>query len=211
MRSPEVSIHFALCSFVRHKSGADLPLTQFVAVEGARLVFANAQFFLNLSVSRRSCASICRTFFIISGVLLVDGRPERASVVSFSSRKRLNHSILFRSRLPSRTPAPTFHASPLQSFPQFVAELDVCTLLHCAVTLPLILSTFNWQQLLNCRSHAVYSASWILPMSLKNHAHARTHMRQAAIQIWHHSPNFLDTSYIGLLFTYKETTYFLSL
>ena len=33
----------------------------------------------NLSVSRRSCASIGRTFSIISGVLLVDGRPERGS------------------------------------------------------------------------------------------------------------------------------------
>ena len=32
---------------------------------------------INLSVSRRFCASICRTFSIISGILLVYGRPER--------------------------------------------------------------------------------------------------------------------------------------
>ena len=46
---------------------------------------------INLSVKPRSCASI---FVEHSGVLLVDGRPERgsSSVVSFPSRKRLNHS-----------------------------------------------------------------------------------------------------------------------
>ena len=49
---------------------------------------------INLSVNRRSCASIYRISSIISGVLLVDGRPEcgPSSVVSFFSRKRLNHS-----------------------------------------------------------------------------------------------------------------------
>ena len=33
------------------------------------------------------------------------------------------------------------------SFPEFVADRDVCTLLHCAVTLPLTLTMFNWRQL----------------------------------------------------------------
>ena len=49
---------------------------------------------INLSVSHRYCASICHTFSIISGVLFVDGRPERGStsVISFPSQKRLHHS-----------------------------------------------------------------------------------------------------------------------
>ena len=83
---------------------------------------------INLSVSRRSCASICRTFSIISGVLLVDGRPERgsSSVVSIPSQKCFNRSKhIFCSWLPSRTPDE--HFTRLCSFPQF----DVCTLLHC--------------------------------------------------------------------------------
>ena len=52
---------------------------------------------INLSVSRWFCTIICCTFSVISGVLLVDGRPERGSslVVSFPSRKRLNHSPIF--------------------------------------------------------------------------------------------------------------------
>ena len=48
---------------------------------------------INLSNSHCSYASICCTFSIISGILLVDGWPEHSSssVVSFSSWKRLNH------------------------------------------------------------------------------------------------------------------------
>ena len=38
------------------------------------------------------------------------------------------------------------------SFPEFIAELHICTLLHCAVTLPLTLTMFSWLQ-------SVYSAS----------------------------------------------------
>ena len=55
------------------------------------------------------------------------------------------------------------------SFPQFVAELDICTLLHRAVILPLTLTTFDWPQ-------SVCSACCVsILMSLKNHTHARIH------------------------------------
>ena len=61
------------------------------------------------------------------------------------------------------------------SFPQFVAEL-ACTLLHTAVTLPLTLTTFIWPQSVYTAGHkqCMLCVS-ILPMFLKNHAHARTH------------------------------------
>ena len=39
------------------------------------------------------------------------------------------------------------------SFPKFVAELDVCMLLHCAVTLPLTQTTFNWPQSVYTAGH----------------------------------------------------------
>ena len=39
------------------------------------------------------------------------------------------------------------------NFPQFVAKLDVCTLLHCTVTLPPTLTTFNWPQSVFAAGH----------------------------------------------------------
>ena len=39
------------------------------------------------------------------------------------------------------------------SFPQFVAEVDVCTLLHCAMTLPLTMTTYNWPQSVDTAGH----------------------------------------------------------
>ena len=73
------------------------------------------------------------------------------------------------------------------SFPQFVAELDVCTLLHCAVTL----SNTDYVQLaavgLNCRSHAVHAVRRLSPCLWRT-----MHMRQVAVQVLNHSPNFLD-------------------
>ena len=41
---------------------------------------------------------------------------------------------------------------PLQ-FPQFVAEIDVCMLLHCALILPPTMTTFNWPQSVYTGSH----------------------------------------------------------
>ena len=93
---------------------------------------------INLSVSRWSCASICRTFSIISGALLVGGRPEHGSSQSFPSLRESVWTIrkhISCSRIPSRTPAPTFHAYPLQFSP--ICRKTLClniTPLRCDTT-----------------------------------------------------------------------------
>ena len=81
--------------------------------------------------------------------------PNVAHPQSFPSLHKSIWTIrkhIFCSQLPSHTTAPTFHISLLQ-FSQLVAELDVCTLLHCTVTLPLTLTMFNWQQSVYTASH----------------------------------------------------------
>ncbi|GBN34534.1 hypothetical protein AVEN_249887-1 [Araneus ventricosus] len=57
-----------------------------------RLIFNSSA--IILKDSRRPSASICRTHSMLSGVVLVGGRPERGSSLtsSFPSLKRLNHS-----------------------------------------------------------------------------------------------------------------------
>ena len=129
VKSPEVSIRFAFCSSVslcgkNREQIFRLPKSSRTMVYDGCLLIPN-------SSSRRSCASIFHTSSIIFRVLLVDGRPERgsSSVVSFPPVHLHQHFTRFR-----------------WSFPQFVAELDVCMLLHCAMTLLLTLTTFNWPQ-----------------------------------------------------------------
>ncbi|GBM87537.1 hypothetical protein AVEN_21992-1 [Araneus ventricosus] len=58
----------------------------------SRLIFNSSA--IILKDSRRSSASIRRTRSMLSGVVLVGGRPERGSSLtsSFQSLKRLNHS-----------------------------------------------------------------------------------------------------------------------
>ena len=123
--------------------------------------------------------------------------PNMAPPQSFPSLREnawTIHKHILCSQLPSRIPAPKFHAVRC-SFPQFVADLDICTLLHCAVTLPLTLTTFNWPQ-------SVYSADHMQSMltskcrfspCLWRIMRMRAHMRQVAVKIWHHLPNVLDT------------------
>ena len=131
-----------------------------------------------------SCASIYSTFSFISVVPLVDGWPEHGSslVVSFSSWKRKH---IFCSQLPSHTPAPTFHVSPLPFSPicSRTRYLHVA-LLGCDTT-----SHTDYVQMaadgLHCRSHAVHAVCWFSPCLWRT-----MHMCQVAIQIWHHSPNF---------------------
>ena len=95
--------------------------------------------------------------------------PERgsSSVVSFPSRKR---KYIFCARLP---PVHLHHhfMRLCCSFPQFVAEL-VYTLLHCAVTLPLTLTTFNWPQ-------SVYTAGHMQSMLCVYSPHVSKHGRLA--------------------------------
>ena len=60
------SFYFLLvCERVRHKSGADFPLTQIILEDGVRramsLLIPNSSA-INFSVSRRFCVNICRTF-----------------------------------------------------------------------------------------------------------------------------------------------------
>ena len=62
------------------------------------------------------------------------------------------------------------------SFIQFVAELDVCTLLHCAVTLPLTLTMFNYCSQFTLQFTCSPCCVSILSMSLKNHAYSHTHV-----------------------------------
>ena len=94
----EVSIRFAFCSSVslcgtNQEQIFLLPKSSQTMVYAMSLLMPKSSI-INLNISRRSCASICRTFLIISGVLLVCGRPEccSSSVISFPSRKHLNHS-----------------------------------------------------------------------------------------------------------------------
>ena len=174
---------------------------------------------INLSVCRRSCASICRTFSIISGILLVNGRAECGSsscpippqsilasvadlVPAFVALSQSCLGFCLSMAGPNVAHPQSFppfakafepfvntffahsfppihlnqHLTHLHcSFPPFVAEFDVCTLLHCAVKLPLTLTMFNWPQSVYTDSNMQPSCVSFLPRSLKNHAHARTH------------------------------------
>ena len=111
---------------------------------------------INLSVSRRSCSSICCTFSIISGVLHVDGWPERGSSSVVPSLRESVWTIrkhIFFPRLPSLTSAETFQASPLHFSP-------ICSRIWCLHVVPLCCDTTShtdYIQLaavgLHCRSH----------------------------------------------------------
>ena len=171
-----------------------LPKSSWMLVCAVSLLMPNSSA-INLSVSHRSCASICRTFSFIYRVLLVDGRHERGSSSSCTSLCDSVWTIpkhIFSSHLPSRTPAPTFHASPLKFSP-------ICSRTWCLHVAPLRYDTnshTDYVQLaavgLHCRSHAVHAVCRFSPcLSRTMCMHA--HMSQVAVQIWHHSPNFLDT------------------
>ena len=171
-----------VCELVQHKLEADFPLTQIIVDDGVHHVLANAQYLCNQSpifcqhLSRflnhlwvSACRWLTWTWLILSSFL-----PFAKAFEPF-----VNISC---SQLPSSTPAPTFHVSPLQ-FSWFVAEHDVCILLHCAVTLSLILTMFTWSQL-------VYTAGHMQSMLCVDSPHVwSAHMCQVALQIWQHSPN----------------------
>ena len=176
-KSPEVSIRFAFCSCVNlcctnREQIFRLPKSWRTMVCAVSLLMPNSSA-INLSVSRRSCARICRTFSIISRVLLVDGRPERgsSSVVSFPSAQGFPPVHLHR------------HSTRLRcSFPQFIPKIDVCTLLHCAVTLPLTLTTFNWPAVgLHYQSHAVHDLCRFSPCIWRT-IRMRAHMRKLPLR-----------------------------
>ena len=171
LKSPEVSIRFAFCPSVsvcgtNREQIFRLPKSSRTMVCAVSFLMPNSSA-INLSVSRRSCASTCRTFSIISGVLLVDDRPKHGSfsVVSFPPGKAFEPFI-------NAFSAHGFHAVHLHqhftrlrcNFPQFLEEIDGCTLLHCAVTLPLTLTMFNWLQ-------SVYTAGRMQSMLCVDYPH----------------------------------------
>ena len=179
MKSPEVSIHFASCSsltlcgtnqeqiFRSPKSSRTMVCTMSLLVPNSSAI--------NLSISRRSCgASICRTLSIISRVLLVDGRPECRFLPFAKAFEPFVNTFSVHGFPPLHLHQHFTHLHC--SFSQFVTELYVCMLFHCAVTLPLTLTMFNWPQSVYTAGHMHSPCCMsILPMSLKNHTHACTH------------------------------------
>ena len=156
MKSPEVSIHFASCSsltlcgtnqeqiFRSPKSSRTMVCTMSLLVPNSSAI--------NLSISRRSCgASICRTLSIISRVLLVDGRPECRFLPFAKAFEPFVNTFSVHGFPPLHLHQHFTHLHC--SFSQFIAEVDVCTLLHCAVTLPLTLTMFNWPQSVYTAGH----------------------------------------------------------
>ena len=127
----------------------------------------------NLSVSRQSRVSICRTF---SYNFWGSGSMADLNVAHPQSFPSLREPFVNTFSAHGLSPVHLHqHSVRLRcSFPQFVAERDVCLLLHCAVTLPLTLTTFNWPQSVYTASHMQSMLCVDSPMSPKNHAHART-------------------------------------
>ena len=105
--------------------------------------------------------------------------PNVAHPQSFRSLRESVWTIrkhIFYSWLPSRPPAPTFHACPLQISP-------ICSRSWSLYVAPLRCDTTShtdYVQLaevgFHCMSRADHAVS-ILPMSLKYHVHVRTHAR----------------------------------
>ena len=140
---PTVLLSARLCGTNREQIFR-LPKSSRTMVCAVSLLMPNSSA-INLSVRRRSCASICRTFW--------------GSACAWSTRTWLILSRFLPFTKAFEPFVNTFsahgfppvhlyqHFTHLRcSFPQFVAELEVCALLHCAVTLPITLTTFNWPQ-----------------------------------------------------------------
>ena len=179
-----------ICELVRKKSGAELPLTQIIANDGVRRVFANAQFLHNQSwrqspilcqhLSRflnhlwgSACRCPTRTWLILSRFFPF-AKAFGLLVNTFSA-----HGF------------PAVHTEPLQFSP-------ICSRTWCLHVASLRCDTTSHTDYVQvaaagyCRSHAVHAVCrfsqclWITMLM-------RALMRHVAIQIWHNSPNFVDT------------------
>jgi hypothetical protein len=155
---------------------------------------------IDCKVTRRSCATICRTLeFCLSTVDQNMAHPQL-----FPSR----HESIWTSRkhifcwhLPSRTLAPTFHAS-LSPF-SLVCSRTWCSAvapLHCDPTshsdyVRLPTAALPW------RSRVLY-ATWHFSTYLWIATCIRAYLAHVAIDISDHSPNFLDTPCISAGFCY---------
>ena len=145
-----------VCELVPHKSGAYLPLTQIIVDGGMRRVLANVQFLLNQSKRQSPILSPHLSHFLIIskfGLSIADWNV--AHLQSFPFLRKCVRTILNKFSAHGLPPVHLHqHFTRLRcSFLQFVAELDVCTFLHYAVTLPFIITTFNWPQSVYTAGH----------------------------------------------------------
>ena len=111
-----------ICELVRHKSGADLLLTQIIADDGVCRVLASAQFLPQPILAW--VADLVLAFVALSrsflGFCLSMTDPNVTHLQSFPSFRKdvlIICKHVFCSWLPSHTPAPTFHTSLLQFSP----------------------------------------------------------------------------------------------
>jgi hypothetical protein len=112
---------------------------------------------------------------------------------------RASRKQIFCSRLSSRTLARTFHASPSPF--SLICSRNSCSLvapLHCERT-----SRADYVQLpatsLPWRSRVLY-ARWRFSMYLWIAMCMRAHLAHVAFEISNHSPNFLDTPLMFIIF-----------
>jgi len=149
---------------------------------------------INCKVTRRSCASICRTL----GFCLSTADPNVAHPRLFPSRREsvwTSRKHIFCSRLPSRTLAPTYHAS-LSQF-SLICSRTWCSLvapLHCDPTshtdyVRPPAAAVSW------RSRLLY-APWCFSTYFWIAMCIRAYLAHVAVEICYHSPNILDTTCI---------------
>ena len=160
MKSPEVSIRFAFCSSVNlcginREQIFRLPKSSRTMVYAVSLLTSNSSA-INLGVSRRLVPAFLAHSRSFLGFCLSMADSNVAHPQSFPSLRESVWTIrkhLFCSRLPSHTPAPTFHASPLQFSLICSRNLLYICMLHCAVTLSLTMTTFNCPQSVYTSDH----------------------------------------------------------
>ena len=187
MKSPEVYIRFTVCSSVsvcgtNREQIFRLPKSSRTMV--CSLLMPNCSA-INLSVSRRSCATFDALSRSFLGFCLSMAVPNVAHPRSLPYLREIVWTIrrhIFCSRLPYRTPAPTFHEYPLQ----FSAICSRTWCLHVALLSCDTTSHSDYVQLaavgLHCRSHAVHAVCRFSPCLCRT-MRMRAHMRQVAVQI----------------------------
>ena len=196
MKSPEVSIRFVFYSSVslwdtNRGQIFRLPKSSRTMMCAVSLLMPKSSA-INLRVSRRSCTQHLSHFLhhFLRSVCWWPTHPQ-----SFPSLRESVWTIskhIFCSRLPSHTRAPTFHETPLLFSP-------ICSRTWRLQVAPLRYDTTShtdYVQLavvgLHCRSHVVHTVWGFFPWLWRT-MRMRAHMHQVAVEVWHHSLNFLDT------------------
>ena len=185
-----------VCELVRHKSGANLSFTQIIADDVVRWVLANAKLLHNLSWRQSPilCQHLSHFLDHFGGFACQWLTRMWLNPQSFPSLCKNVWTIpkhIFCSRLPYRTLAPTFHVSLLQ-FSLICSRtwcLHVATL-RCDTTVPLTLTTFNWQQSMLCVDSAhvpeepYACAPTCVKLPFRYHTIHRTFFVTPCISIW---------------------------